>query len=37
VVTDRAVVMGKTALDYSQIEEVLPVRRQELERSSESD
>jgi hypothetical protein len=31
VVTDHAVVMGETALDYSQIEEVLPVRRQELD------
>jgi hypothetical protein len=31
VITDRAVVMGDTALDYTQIEEVLPVRRQELD------
>jgi hypothetical protein len=31
VITDRAVVMGDTALDYTQIEQVLPVRRQELD------
>ena len=31
VITDHAVVMGDTALNYGQIEEVLPVRRQELD------
>jgi hypothetical protein len=31
VITDRAIVMGDTALGYTQIEEILPVRHQELD------
>jgi hypothetical protein len=31
VITDRAIVMGDTTLAYTQIEEVLPVRHQELD------
>jgi hypothetical protein len=31
VLTDRAIVMGKTSLSYSEVAEVLPVLRQELE------